>query len=126
MATEPPTPPPQELPPPATPPERPVDPPPVESPPPGEFPTPTQAMAAGEPDAQGTGRPDGTGQSAGGPYPNPHSGKTEAGTQADEAEALTNGGYHGGGQQGARNWSDRDHHAASKGRKTQTEKPGQR
>ena len=57
----------------------------------------------------------GAGQSGGGPYPNPHSGKTERGDQADDREALTNGGYHGGGQQGGRNWSGRDHHAASKG-----------
>lgn len=57
----------------------------------------------------------GAGQSAGGPYPNPHSGKTERGAQADDKDALTNGGYHGGGQQGATNWSGKDHHAASRG-----------
>lgn len=61
------------------------------------------------------GRPGGAGQSAGGPYPNPHSGKTEREGAADDKAALTNEGYHGGGQQGARNWSGRDHHAASKG-----------
>lgn len=61
------------------------------------------------------GRPGGAGQSAGGPYPNPHSGKTERNAQADDKDALTNEGYHGGGQQGGKNWSGRDHHAASKG-----------
>lgn len=66
----------------------------------------------------------GAGQSAGGPYPNPHSGKTERGAQADDKEALTNAGYHGGGQQGARNWSGKDHHAASRGDGSNPERDG--
>lgn len=66
------------------------------------------------------GRTRGAGQSAGGPYPNPHSGNPEREGQADDKEALTNGGYQGGGQQGGTNWSGDDHHAAAKG----GDKPG--
>ena len=79
----------------------------------GNRPLPAVANLSGGVQLEGGTRD--KGQSAGGPYPNPHSGKTERRAQADDKAALTNEGYHGGGQQGARNWSSRDHHAASKG-----------
>ena len=79
----------------------------------GDRPLPAVANLSGGVQLDGGSR--GGGQSAGGPYPNPHSGKTERGAQADDKAARTNEGYHGGGQQGGRNWSGRDHHAASKG-----------
>lgn len=60
------------------------------------------------------------GQSAGGAYPNPHTGKgveddAVTGDKLDPREhgGQTNMGYYGGGQMGDRNYSDSDHHGGS-------------
>lgn len=106
MATNPPDQPPVEIPPEG----------PAEAPPPSELPPEPQRMAgrkAGR-QMQGAGRPGGGGQSGGGAYPNPHSGKNARGDEAGDEEALTNHGYFGGGQAGAQNWSGSDHHAAAR------------
>lgn len=66
-------------------------------------PFPTQAMARG---GSGEGRPDGTnqpsgdGESAGGAYPNPHTGKEERGEHSDWQGGQSEIGYHGSGQLG--------------------------
>lgn len=68
------------------------------------------------PDAGQHGRTGGTGQSNGGAYPNPHSGKGggQGGDTSDTTGGQTGQGYHGGGQLGDQNHSDTDHHGASR------------
>lgn len=64
----------------------------------------------------------GGGQSAGGAYPNPHTGQDggQAGSQvsgrrgsADHTGGQSSEGYYGGGQLGDRNYDDKSHNAAS-------------
>ena len=64
---------------------------------------PTQAMPksdSGQGRNDGTNQPRGDGQSAGGAYPNPHTGKEERGARSDWQGGQSEIGYHGSGQLG--------------------------
>lgn len=71
-----------------------------------------QGSGKGDQGKRGVGGSFGGGQSAGGPYANPH-GTDAAKTKVDHG-GQTEQGYHGGGQAGSENSGSSDHHAASR------------